>query len=37
MPNAPVGVPDSYEEHVGLMYDMMALAFNPTPRACLPS
>ena len=28
MPNAPVGVPDSYEEHVGLMYDMMALAFQ---------
>ena len=28
MPDAPVGVPDSYEEHVGLMYDMMALAFQ---------
>ncbi len=28
MPNAPVGVPDSYEEHVGLMYDMMALAYQ---------
>jgi hypothetical protein len=28
MPTAPVGVPDSYEEHVGLMYDMMALAFQ---------
>ncbi len=28
MPSAPVGVPDSYEEHVGLMYDMMALAFQ---------
>ena len=28
MPNAPVGVPDSYEEHVGLMFDMMALAFQ---------
>ncbi len=28
VPNAPVGVPDSYEEHVGLMYDMMALAYQ---------
>jgi hypothetical protein len=28
VPNAPVGVPDSYEEHVALMYDMMALAFQ---------
>jgi hypothetical protein len=28
MPNTPVGVPDSYEEHVGLMFDMMALAFQ---------
>ena len=28
VPTAPVGVPDSYEEHVGLMYDMMALAFQ---------
>jgi hypothetical protein len=28
MPSAPVGVPDSYEEHVGLMYDMMALAYQ---------
>jgi hypothetical protein len=26
VPNAPVGVPDSYEEHVALMYDMLALA-----------
>jgi hypothetical protein len=28
VPNAPVGVPDSYEEHVGLMFDMMALAYQ---------
>lgn len=28
VPNAPVGVPDSFEEHVGLMLDMMALAFQ---------
>jgi hypothetical protein len=28
VPNAPVGVPDSYEEHVGLMYDMLAVAYQ---------
>jgi hypothetical protein len=28
VPNAPVGVPDSYEEHVALMYDMLALAYQ---------
>ena len=28
VPNAPVGVPDSFEEHVNLMYDMMALAYQ---------
>jgi Protein of unknown function (DUF1552) len=28
VPNAPVGVPDSFEEHVGLMFDMMALAYQ---------
>jgi hypothetical protein len=28
VPNAPVGVPDSYEEHVALMFDMMALAYQ---------
>jgi hypothetical protein len=28
VPTAPVGVPDSYEEHVGLMFDMMALAYQ---------
>jgi hypothetical protein len=28
VPNTPVGVPDSYEEHVGLMFDMMALAYQ---------
>ncbi|MBV9769790.1 MAG: DUF1552 domain-containing protein [Bryobacterales bacterium] len=28
VPSEPVGVPDSYEEHVGLMYDMMALAYQ---------
>jgi hypothetical protein len=28
VPDAPVGVPDSFEEHVNLMYDMMALAYQ---------
>ena len=28
VPAAPVGVPDSYEDHVKLMYDLMALAFQ---------
>lgn len=27
LPNAPLGVPDSYEEHVKLMFDLQALAF----------
>jgi hypothetical protein len=27
MPEAPVGVPDSFEEHVKLMFDLQALAF----------
>ncbi len=27
LPTAPVGVPDSYEEHVKLMFDLQALAF----------
>ncbi|HEV2688896.1 MAG TPA: DUF1552 domain-containing protein, partial [Bryobacteraceae bacterium] len=27
LPSAPLGVPDSYEEHVRLMFDMQALAF----------
>ena len=27
LPSAPLGVPDSYEEHVKLMFDMQALAF----------
>ena len=26
--DAPIGVPDSFEEHAGLMYDLMALAFE---------
>jgi hypothetical protein len=26
--DAPVGVPDSFEEHVGLMYDLLAAAFQ---------
>ena len=35
MPAAPVGVPDSFDEHVKLMFDLQALAFaSPTPRAC---
>lgn len=28
LPNAPVGMPDSWEEHVKLMYDLQALAFS---------
>jgi hypothetical protein len=27
LPNAPLGVPDSYEEHIKLMFDLQALAF----------
>jgi hypothetical protein len=27
LPSAPLGVPDSYEEHVRLMFDLQALAF----------
>ena len=27
LPGAPVGVPDSFEEHVKLMFDLQALAF----------
>ncbi len=28
VPDAPVGVPDNYQEHVALMFDLMALAFQ---------
>ena len=28
LPNAPVGVPDSWEEHVKLMFDLQVLAFQ---------
>lgn len=28
VPEAPVGVPDSYEEHAKLMFDLMALAYQ---------
>ena len=28
MPNAPVGVPEAYIEHVALMFDLLALAFQ---------
>jgi hypothetical protein len=28
IPTAPVGVPESFEEHAGLLYDLMALAFE---------
>jgi hypothetical protein len=27
-PTAPVGIPDSFEEHVGLMFDLMAVAYQ---------
>ena len=26
--DAPIGVPESYEEHVGLMYDLLAIAYQ---------
>jgi hypothetical protein len=28
MPDAPIGVPDSFEEHVALLYDLVVLAFQ---------
>jgi hypothetical protein len=28
LPDAPAGVPDSFQKHVDLMYDLMALAFE---------
>jgi hypothetical protein len=28
LPNAPIGVPDSWEEHVRLMFDLQVLAFS---------
>jgi hypothetical protein len=28
IPEAPVGVPESYEAHVGLLYDLLALAYE---------
>ena len=28
LPSAPVGIPDSWEEHAGVMFDLMALAFE---------
>ena len=28
VPDAPVGVPESYEEHVGVLYDLLALAYE---------
>jgi hypothetical protein len=28
MPDAPIGVPDSFDEHVKLMFDLQALAFQ---------
>ena len=28
IPTAPVGVPESFEEHVGLMFDLLALAYQ---------
>ena len=34
IPQAPSGVPFEYEDHVRLMYDLLALALAPTSRAC---
>ncbi len=28
MPEAPIGAPEAFEEHVGLMFDLMAVAFQ---------
>ena len=28
IPNAPVGVPESFDEHVGLLFDLLAVAFQ---------
>ena len=28
IPNEPIGVPESYEEHVGLLYDLLALSYE---------
>ena len=28
IPDAPIGVPDSFEDHVGLMFDLLALAYQ---------
>jgi hypothetical protein len=37
LPGAPAGVPDSFEEHVKLMFDLQALRLRPTSRASSPS
>jgi hypothetical protein len=34
LPAAPVGVPDSFEEHVKLMFDLQALAFTTDTTRC---
>jgi hypothetical protein len=34
---APIGVPDSWEEHVGLLYDLSLPRGRPTSPACLRS
>ena len=28
MPDAPVGIPEAFEEHAALMYDLLALAYE---------
>ncbi|HUK33647.1 MAG TPA: DUF1552 domain-containing protein [Vicinamibacterales bacterium] len=28
VPNAPIGVPDAFEDHVGLMFDLLSLAYQ---------
>ena len=32
-PPTPVGIPENWEEHVKLMFDLMALASRATSRA----
>ena len=31
--DAPIGIPESFEEHIGLMYDLMAVAYQTRPDA----
>ena len=37
IPDAPIGVPDSFEDHVGLMFDLLALAWQADLTRVSPS